>query len=165
MSNRSRETIIQATLDALEGKEKDFRRVLGPVKNVFDSKKNIDAIAKEYNHYYNETTWEKTLIELIRSHNSQRNILETQMEQMKSLFQFLNLLKKEFQEGLLNYQRILDNMLVSGLPDEIYQKFQIEHLDQVNSVINSILELIDSNSIPFIKENISKIQELIDYNK
>ena len=96
---------------------------------------------------------------------STTQIYQVQEQQLAELSLFLTRFKSEIQQTLQDYQRQVDNMYELGLPQETYQKFQIEHIDAVNNLVKQIVDHIESQSIPFIQMNSQRVQELIDFNR
>ncbi|MBN1971346.1 MAG: hypothetical protein JXR48_17765 [Candidatus Delongbacteria bacterium] len=94
-----------------------------------------------------------------------KQVFQVQEEQLTELAQFLNQFKTDIQERMLNYQMQVDDMNANGLPQETYEKFQAEHIDEVNAFVQRIVSLIDNSSIPFIQGNIQRMQDMISYNQ
>ena len=92
-------------------------------------------------------------------------IYQVQEQQLNELSLFLTRFNDEIQQTMQDYQRQVDNMYELGLPQETYQKFQIEHIDAVNDLVKQIVDHIESQSIPFIQMNSQRVQELIDFNR
>jgi hypothetical protein len=103
--------------------------------------------------------------ELKFSYMSTTQIYQIQEQQLTELAHFLGQFKEEINERMQNYQAQVDNMYSNGLPQETYEKFQREHINETNALVQRIVSLIDSQSIPFIQGNIQRMQELISYNQ
>ena len=64
-----------------------------------------------------------------------------------------------------DYQRQVDSMYELGLPQETYKKFQADHIDVIKSLVDKIVDHVESQSLPFTKQNIERMQELIQFNQ
>ncbi len=87
-----------------------------------------------------------------------------QLEQLEELKNYLNQFKMELLGRAMEYQRKVDILFEGGLPIETYNKFQSEHLDVTKTNIQSIVNLIDTHSIPFIIANIELTINQIERN-
>ena len=92
-------------------------------------------------------------------------IYQVQEQQLTELANFLQKFDGEIQETMEDYRRQVENMYEQGLPQETYQKFQVDHIDAVNNLVQKIVSHIESQSLPFIRINIQRIRELIDFNQ
>ena len=91
-------------------------------------------------------------------------IFRVQEQRLNELSLFLNKFSSEIQRSMHDYQRQVDSMYELGLPQETYQKFQIEHIDAINNLVKQIVDHIESLSSPFIQLNSQRLQELIEIN-
>lgn len=133
----------RAEIKADKTKNKELNKSKTTIKNT------RSQLANELNFNYMSTT----------------QIYQIQEQQLTELAHFLGQFKEEIIERMQNYQAQVDNMYSNGLPQETYEKFQREHIDETNALVQSIVSLIDSQSIPFIQGNIQRMQELINYNQ
>ena len=83
------------------------------------------------------------------------HIYRVQEEQLIELERFLERFKIEIQQAMDDYRRQVEHMYESGLPQETYMKFQVDHIDLVNGLVQNIVDQIESSSVPFIKNNTS----------
>ena len=90
---------------------------------------------------------------------------QIQLEQLSQLKNNLNSFSIELLNRATDYQRMLDNLYESGLPQETYNKFQAEHLEVVKSTINQMVNHIENASIPFILANIELTVQQIERNR
>ena len=192
-SDKYKSGFEQGKKDALQGKKRNLMSVREGLKAVFafNSKVFMDTYMNGYkegfkigltlttakeegfasNKKINKTNnkvkkvSKNQISNNINNVDMSRQVLHVQERQLTELAHFLNHFKMEIQEKMLNYQKQVENMHVNGLPQETYEKFQIEHIDVTNSFVQQIVDLIETQSVPFIQGNIQRMQEMIDYNQ
>lgn len=189
-SDKYKSGFEQGKEDAFQGKKRNLMSVKEGLKAIvsFSSKVYMDTYIKGYKEGFrigltlttakeegftsknkaSKSARRKTSIQTsnkINNSDMSRQVYHIQERQLTELAHFLNHFKMEIQERMLNYQRQVENMHVNGLPQETYEKFQVEHIDVTNALVQQIVDLIEMQSIPFIQGNIQRMQDLLDYNQ
>jgi hypothetical protein len=194
-SDQYKEGFEQAKLDAQNGKSRKIMSVKQALKTItsFNSNVHMETYIAGYKEGYkmqmtiqmakemdvvnakskkdsgnssgNNARNKSNLKNLNNSNMSNTQVYQIQEQQLNQLSYFLEVFKDEIQDRMKNYQMQVENMYANGLPQETYEKFQREHIEETNALVNSIVGLIEGQSIPFIQGNIQKMQELIQYNQ
>lgn len=90
---------------------------------------------------------------------------QLQLEQLERLKNYLSNFNLELLNRSMEYQRMVDLLYESGLPQETYNKFQADHLDATKNNIQQIVSIIENNSIPFIMSNIELTISQLERNR
>lgn len=88
-----------------------------------------------------------------------------QLEQLNQLVLFLNQLKEDMNDKLNEYIRCVDIMREHGLPVQVANKFNVEHIAETANLIRQIQQLIEDRSLPFTRTNIEITERLIEVNQ
>lgn len=124
------------------------------------SKKEEKTINKNSSSNYKSTSNTKNT-----NNMSGNQSIYLQLQQLEELTHFLDSFKDMIQAKMVNYQHKVDNIYSNGLPVEVYNKFQSEHIDETHALVSQIVNLIESSSIPFVQQNIQRYTELLNYNQ
>jgi hypothetical protein len=87
-----------------------------------------------------------------------------QREKLIELTQFLNQFKEDVNQKLSEYKQRVQYMYETGLPEETYNRFEVEHIAETEQLVNAITQLIEDRSIPFAGQNIELMENLINLN-
>ena len=87
-----------------------------------------------------------------------------QQEKLQELAQFLSSFNYDIQMKLNEYKQRVQYMYETGLPEETKLRFEMEHIMETESLVNTISNLIEERSIPFTNQNIELMENLIALN-
>jgi pyruvate-formate lyase-activating enzyme len=87
-----------------------------------------------------------------------------QQEKLQELAQFLASFNYDIQSKLNEYKQRVQYMYETGLPEETKLRFEMEHIMETESLVNTISNLIEERSIPFTNQNIELMENLIALN-
>lgn len=174
--------------DGFNNQDKKYLQSGLSLKFVIHGSVAIDS----YNQGYN-TGYEKGSYDRLSKDNPQKVIIETnqtvqsnnfltnknnnfmgttggvqqyglQKEKLQELVQFLNSFNHDIQSKLNEYKQRVQYMYETGLPEETKLRFEMEHIMETESLVNTISNLIEERSIPFTYQNIELMENLIALN-
>ncbi len=172
----------------LSGKEKDYTRMGMSLKFAFNGSKALDTYTNGYNKGYEKGISDKNSkripqkVEITESINNSSNKkyysqnskysstmsslqdYQIQLEQLNQLVSFLNQFKETMDERLSEYRHHINVMRENGLSVQTSDRFENDHIKEVESLLNRIKNLIDEYSIPFTRQNIELTENLIQLN-
>lgn len=172
----------------LSGKEKDYTRMGMSLKFAFNGSKALDTYTNGYNKGYEKGISDKNSkripqkVEITESINNSSNNkyysqnskysstmsslqdYQIQLEQLNQLVSFLNQFKETMDERLSEYRHHINVMRENGLSVQTSDRFENDHIKEVESLLNRIKNLIDEYSIPFTRQNIELTENLIQLN-
>lgn len=134
-----------------------------------DNKQNRNTTIKETKRDSLQPTSKTKKNNILTSENNiaMGNIqsYQIQLEQLSQLKNNLSSFNIELLNRATDYQRMLNNLFESGLPQETYNRFQAEHLEVVKNNINQMVNHIENVSIPFISANIELTIQQLERNR
>ncbi|MBR3445950.1 MAG: hypothetical protein IKH14_08850 [Prevotella sp.] len=175
----------------LNGKEKDYTHMGMSLKFAINGSKALDTYTNGYNKGYEKGIADKNSkkvpqkVEIAESFQPTNNVIEKkyyspksknlsimsslqdyqiQLEQLNQLVSFLNQFKETMDERLNEYRHHINVMRENGLSVQTSDRFENDHIKEVEILLNQIKNLIDEYSIPFTRQNIELTENLIQLN-
>ncbi len=175
----------------INGKEKDYTHMGMSLKFAINGSKALDTYTNGYNKGYEKGIADKNSkkvpqkVEMVESFQPIDNISEKkyyspkfkkinvmsslqdyqiQLEQLNQLVSFLNQFKETMDERLNEYRYHINVMRENGLSVQTSDRFENDHIKEVENLLNRIKNLIDEYSIPFTRQNIELTENLIQLN-
>jgi hypothetical protein len=170
--------------DGFNKKNKQFYKSGLSLKFAIHGSTAIDTYNQGYNEGYEKGSYDrlskdkpqKVIIETkqtVQSNNFQttknNSLMGTQQyrlqqEKLQELAQFLASFNYDIQSKLNEYKQRVQYMYETGLPEETKLRFEMEHIMETESLVNTISNLIEERSIPFTNQNIELMENLIALN-
>ena len=87
--------------------------------------------------------------------------LEKQMQALEMLKAYLINFNNQVNELSAQYKAQIDAMVESGLPIQIADSYKNSFLQRNISALNSLVQMVEQEDLPYINRNIDKLEGLL----
>ena len=157
------------------GQEKNFIRSGMSLKFAVWGPDALNSYTEGYNKGYGDGCYDRnskdkpqkvytkdnTITKGNTNNNSHMVSYRKQIERLHELLSAVEKYKEIVESTNAKYKSIVENLHEYGLPDEMMEKMEEENFEPIGDAINSIIQIIEENTIPAINRDIDKLEDLL----